>query len=134
MKKLNNRVKPQLSSAALKCIAILGMALMLNSGCKKDDVNQDKEFGEGRLTVQCAGQCNISYTVADKVTKVTIDKTIGTYTLKYQRNFLLSVDVTAADVDQAIVVNVYSREGKQIYHNDANKKVNEVWSAKVLVP
>lgn len=135
MEKLKNTNPMQLSKGvAFKCLALLTVIFMLNTGCKKGSVNADKDYGNGRLTVQCSGLCNVSYTVADVEKNVTVDKAVGTYSIKYQRNYALKINVTPADVDQSIVVNVYSRENKQIYHNEANKKLNEVWSAQVLIP
>ncbi|TWR30915.1 hypothetical protein FPZ43_00075 [Mucilaginibacter pallidiroseus] len=133
-KSYNMLLLPASKRSVFSCLALLALSFAFNSGCKKDDANPDKEFGEGKLTVQCAGQCIVRYSVADNVNNAIVNKTQGEYRIKYQRNYALAIDVTPADVDQNIVVNVYSREGKQIYHNEANKSVNSIWSAKVLIP
>ena len=118
---------------AFKFIVLLSIALSLNTGCRKDG-NADQEFGTAKLSVDCAGKCRVTYTVAEAVNNADIEKTQATYNIKYKRNYALKVSVTPIDVEQKIVVNVFSRETKQIYHNATNRKVNDTWSAQILVP
>ena len=120
-------------ATAFKCIVLLCIVLCCNTACRKD-TNADREFGVAKLTVDCEGKCHVTYTVADVVNNADIEKSQASYSIKYKRNYALKVNVTPTDVEQKIVVNVYSREAKQIYHNETNRKVNDVWSAQIIVP
>ncbi|MDB5287324.1 MAG: hypothetical protein JWR05_2273 [Mucilaginibacter sp.] len=113
---------------------VLIIVLLSITGCKKQSVSTDKQFGDAKLTVECAKKCHVSYGTADKLTEADIDSTIGTYTIKYERNYNLVIKVMPLNEDQRIVLNVFSRENKQIFTNSATRKVNELWTSTVLIP
>ncbi|MFA6085694.1 hypothetical protein [Mucilaginibacter sp.] len=115
-------------------IVLIIIVLLSATGCKKNAVNPDKEFGEGRLTVECEKKCHISYGTAGNLTEVDIEATTGTYNFKYQRDYNLNLKVTPLVEPQKITINVYSRESKQIYHNSATKQANQIWVSTILVP
>jgi hypothetical protein len=115
-------------------IVLMIIVLLSVTGCKKQSVSTDKEFGDGSLSVQCEKKCHVSYGTADKLTETDIDSAIGTYNFKYQRNYNLVIKVMPLNEDQKIILNVFSRENKQIFTNSTVRKVNELWTSNVLVP
>lgn len=123
-------------SMAFKSMLLFSVILLLNSGCKKNSntTNADRDYGYAKLTVECAGQCHISYGTGTTLSEIDVDRSQAVYYIRYQRSYDLTLNVTPIDVDQNVNINVYSREEKQIYHNSAVKKVGETWTTKVLIP
>ena len=115
-------------------IVLIIIALLSVSGCKKETVSTDKEFGDGRVSVECEKKCHVSYGTADKLTEADIDSAIGTYSFRYQRNYNLVIKVMPLNEDQKVSLNVFSRENKQIFTNSATRKANELWTSTVVVP
>ena len=114
-------------------IVLISVVLLSATGCKKKPLNEDKEYGEGRLTVECEKKCHVSYGTADKLTEADLEATTGSYTFQYKRDYSLIIKVTPL-VEQQINLNVYSRESKQIFHNTATKQANQLWASTILVP
>jgi|GEM_PF-3469151 len=125
-----------IQSIAFKCILLFSVVLLLSSGCKKNknEVNTDRDYGYAKLTVECTGQCHINYGTGTTLSEIDVDKSQAIYYIRYQRNYDLILNVTPIDIDQNVIINVYSREEKQIFRNSAVKKVGETWTTKVLIP
>jgi len=115
-------------------IVLISVVLLSATGCKKKPLNEDKEYGEGRLTVECEKKCHVSYGTADKLTETDLEATTGSYTFQYKRDYSLIIKVTPLVEPQQINLNVYSRESKQIFHNTATKQANQLWASTILVP
>jgi hypothetical protein len=115
-------------------IVLIIIVLLSVTGCKKQSVSSDTEFGEGKVSVECEKQCHVSYGTADKLTEVDIDSTKATYSFQYVRSYSLVVKITPLSVDQKVNLNVFSRENKQIFGNIATRKANELWTSTILVP
>lgn len=111
--------------------------LITASGCRKlQSVETDSEsnYGYGKLTVQCESKCHISFGTPDKMNIYDVDSNTGVYYIRYQTKYQLDISITPTDVDQNIIMNIYSREEKQIFHNAAKRKLNDVWESKILIP
>jgi hypothetical protein len=115
-------------------IVLIAIVLLSVTGCKKSPVNTDKQFGEGKLSVECEKKCHVSYGTADKLTEADIEASVGTYYFTYERNYNLVIKVMPVNEDQRINLNVFSRENKQIFGNEASRKANELWTSTVIVP
>jgi hypothetical protein len=102
-------------------------------GCKKD-VTQDRNYGYAKLTVECEKKCNVSFGTVDNMTAYDVDASMAVYYIRYQTQYNLDLNVTPVDVDQKITLNVYSREEKQIFHNESVRTANELWYSKILIP
>lgn len=126
----------QTTKTTLKFITLLLVISLIGVGCKKKEnsTNPDRDFGYAKVTIDCAGKCQVSYGTADKLTSLEVDRQQAIYYIRYQRNYNLVVNVTPLDVDQNIILNVYSREEKQIFRNAAVRKVGEVWNTQVFIP
>ncbi len=136
---LSTHFKTRLSkfnkSFFFKSMALFSVTLLLISGCKKNqNANKDRDFGYAKLTVECAGRCNVSYGTGTSLSEIEVVKSQAVYYPRYQRNYDLIVNVTPIDIDQNVIVNVYSREEKQIFRNSAIRKVGETWTTKVFIP
>ena len=131
-----NRSAKVIQSITFKCMLLFSVVLLLGTGCKKNKnvVNTDRDYGYAKLTVECAGKCHVSYGTGTTLSEIDVEKSQAVYYIRYQRNYDLVVNVTPIDVDQNVIINVYSREEKQIFRNSAVKKVGETWTAKVLIP
>jgi hypothetical protein len=113
---------------------IVMLTIMITAaGCKKD-VTQDRNYGYAKLTVQCEKTCNVSFGTADTMTSYTVDASMAVYYIRYQSQYNLDLNVTPVDVDQKIALNVYSREEKQIFHNESVRTANVLWNSKILIP
>jgi hypothetical protein len=115
-------------------IVLIIIVLLSVTGCKKQAVNTDPGYGEGKVSILCEKQCHVSYGTADKLTEVDVDSTKSSYYFKYARNYNLVIKITPLNVDQTVNLNVFSRENKQIFGNTASRKANEVWTSTILVP
>jgi hypothetical protein len=131
-----NRSAKFIQSITFKCMLLFSVVLLLGTGCKKNKnvVNTDRDYGYAKLTVECAGKCHVSYGTGTTLSEIDVEKSQAVYYIRYQRNYDLIVNVTPIDVDQNVIINVYSREEKQIFRNTAVKKVGETWTTKVLIP
>jgi hypothetical protein len=118
-------------------LILSAIILLSESGCKKT-VNSvepvESTYGYGKLVVTCESKCHISFGVPDKMNVFDIDANTAIYYFRYQTKYNLDIFITPTDKDQTINMDVYSREEKQIFHNAAIKKLNEVWESKILVP
>lgn len=126
----------KIKSVAFKSFTLLALIVLVSAGCKKkaNVVNADRDYGYAKLTIDCAGKCQVSYGTGTTLSNIEVDRAQAIYYIRYQRNYNLVVNVTPLDVDQNIILNVYSREEKQIFRNSAVKKVGELWSSTVLIP
>jgi hypothetical protein len=115
-----------------KGIIILTM-LIAAVGCKKN-VTQDRNYGYAKLTVECEKKCNVSFGTPDKMNAYEVEASMAVYYIRYQTQYNLDLNVTPVDVDQKIALNVYSREEKQIFHNESVRTANELWYSKILIP
>ncbi|MBD1363082.1 hypothetical protein IDJ77_04595 [Mucilaginibacter sp. ZT4R22] len=130
-----NRSAKFIQSITFKSMLLFSVILLLSTGCKKDKATTtDRDYGYAKLTVECAGKCHISYGTGTTLSEIDVDKSQAVYYIRYQRNYDLILNVTPIDVDQNVIINVYSREEKQIFRNSAVKKVGETWTTKVLIP
>lgn len=131
-----NRSAKFIQSITFKCMLVLSAVILLGTGCKKSTnaVNNDRDYGYAKLTIECAGKCHVSYGTGTTLSEIDVEKSQAIYYIRYQRNYDLTVNVTPTDVDQNVILNVYSREEKQIFRNSAVKKVGETWTTKVLIP
>jgi len=124
-----------IGSFTFKSIALFSVVLLLNSGCKKsENTVADRDYGYAKLTVECPGKCHVNYGTGSTFSDIDVENSQAIYYIRYQRNYELTLNVTPIDVDQNVVINVYSREEKQIFRNTALKKVNETWTTKVVIP
>jgi hypothetical protein len=121
------------TSSLGKGIAMLTI-MIAATGCVKKSLNQDRDYGYAKLTVECEKKCNVSFGTADKMTAYDVDASMAVYYIRYKSQYNLDLNVTPIDVDQKINLNVYSREEKQIFHNESVRTANEVWYSKILIP
>jgi hypothetical protein len=130
-------LKPAAFSGKKLCLILLSFALLSSVGCKKIS-NSTQEpgsyYGYGKLVVNCAGKCNVSFGEIGKMNVYTVEATTATYSFRYQTKYQLGISITPVDKDQNITMDVYSREEKQIFHNTVNQKVNVAWESQILVP
>jgi hypothetical protein len=129
----NERRSPMFSIAKVAGV-FMAITLFIAPGCRKLDKNDESYYGYGKLTVQCESKCHISFGTPDKMNVYDVDSNTGIYYFRYQTKYNMDIFITPTDRDQNIIMNVYSREQKQIFHNAANRKVNVVWESKILVP
>jgi hypothetical protein len=109
------------------------VTLIVTSGCRKVK-DEESYYGYGKLTVECEGKCHISFGTADRMNIYDVDSNTGIYFIRYQTKYNLAISITPTDRDQNITMNVYSREQKQIFHNAAKRKLNEVWESQIVIP
>ncbi|AYL95247.1 hypothetical protein [Mucilaginibacter celer] len=128
---------PKSTRIGITAAVLMLFTLITASGCRKlQTVQKDSEsnYGYGKLTVQCESKCHISFGTADRMNVYDVDANTGVYYIRYQTKYQLDISITPTDVDQNIIMNVYSREEKQIFHNAAKRKLNDVWESKILIP
>lgn len=108
--------------------------MIATTGCVKKDLSQDRDYGYGKLTVECEKKCSVSFGTPDKMNIYDIDGSMAIYYIRYQAKYNLDINVTPIDEDQRVILNVYSREEKQIFHNEAIREANELWYSKIIIP
>src|SRR5882757_4282572 len=82
------------------------------TGCAKKNQNQDRDYGYGKLTVECEKKCNVSFGTPEKMNVYDVEASMAIYYIRYQTNYNLDINVTPTNEDQNITLNVYSREEK----------------------
>ena len=108
--------------------------IMAATGCVKKDLGQERDYGYSKVMVECEKKCSVSFGTPDKMNSYDIDSNTSVYYIRYQSRYHLDINITPIDEDQKVMLSVYSRQEKQVFHDEAVRKANELWYSSIIIP